>query len=286
MVLSCIKGKILAAEHIIISTHSSPDGDAIGSETALALAIKKLNKNVLIVNQDEVPAAFKFLEKHVEFKNPNIISNMDSALIIALDVSDVLKMGPDVGTFIDSIHNKEIVFVSHHKPTKVESDCPYIISEAASSTGEIIYSLIKDELNVKIDTKTAEAIYTAIVSDTRSFRYSRTTAYSHRIAAELLELGIDAEGIQTKVYGSNTPGQIRVLGYMLQNFKQSKSKKIAYSFIPMDILNNNKTSAQDTKSFINQLLTIKGVEVAVLFRQDTENKIKVSIRSKGAYSMD
>jgi len=286
MSLSGIKDKILSAQNIIITTHASPDGDAIGSETALALALKKLGKEVTIINQDQTPSSLNFLESYAELMSPKTAKLFDSAVIIMVDVNDLDKIGSDVKAFVESISEKEILFISHHKTKHVEPGCAYMISDTASSTGEIIYNLIKDELEIAVDIKTAEAIYTAIISDTKSFRYSRTTSSSHRIAAELLELGIDAERIQSEVFGSSSVGQLKTLGCMLQDIKTTKSGKIAYVFIPYDTLKEHDVCAAQTKGFVNHLLTIKGVEVAALFRQDVDNKIKVSLRSKGNYPIE
>lgn len=286
MSLSCIKERILSAQNIIITTHASPDGDAIGSETALALALNKLNKTVKIINHDQTPPSLKFLESYAEFSPILNIEKTDSALVIIVDVNDLSKIGSDVKELIDSIPSKEVLFISHHKTKAFEPACSYMISESASSTGEIIYNLIKEELGIKIDKITAEAIYTAIISDTKSFRYSRTTSHSHRIAAELIELGIDAEKVQSEVFGSNSLGQLRTLGCMLQDITVTNSGKIAYVFIPYKTMQEHDVCAAQTKGFVNHLLTIKGIEIAILFRQDSDNKIKVSIRSKGNYPLE
>lgn len=286
MSLSCIKDKILSVQNIVITTHASPDGDAIGSEAALSLALKKLNKDVIIVNHDITPHSLKFLESYTEFYSPAHAKTMDKALVIMVDVNDLSKIGADARSYIENISNREMFFISHHKTKALEPGCSYMISESASSTGEIIYDLIKDELGIKLDLRTAEAVYTAIISDTKSFRYSRTTSRSHRIAAELLELGIDAERIQSEVFGSNSLGQLKTLGCMLQDIKMTKSGKVAYVYVPYTTLKEHDVCAAQTKGFVNHLLTIKGVEVAVLFRQDSDNKIKVSIRSKGNYPIE
>jgi len=286
MSLNCIKEKIVSSKNIIISTHSAPDGDAIGSETALAIILKKMNKNVVIVNQDPTPLPLSFLEDHAKFNYPSTAPKTEEALVIIVDVNDLSKIGEQTKEYIDGIKNKDIIFISHHRTKSVENGCSYLINETASSTGEIIYSLIKEELNMDIDIKTAEAIYTAIISDTKSFRYSRTTSYSHRIAAELIELGIDAEKIQSEVFGSNSLGQLKTLGCMLRDIELTKSGKVAYVYIPYSTLNDNEVCAAHTKGFVNHLLTIKGVNIAVLFRESPDKSIKVSIRSKGIHPIE
>ncbi len=285
MQLCDLRTKILnSSSPIIISTHQNPDGDALGSEIALTYSLRKMGKEVILVNQDRTPGAFKFLEQYEKIKAiPEIVDLPKKALVILVDVHDLDTTGPEMKKLIGSIQDKEILFVNHHSPKYFESDCGYILFDYASSTGEIIYRFIKDELNFALDKAIAECIYTAIISDTRSFRYSKTTAYSHQIASELLEYGIQAEKIQLEVFGSNNLNQMHVLGITLQNTRLAESGKIAYTYIPFEAMTQYSLSPNETKGFINHLLTIKGVEIAVLLRQDGKEQIKVSMRSKGNY---
>ena len=287
MQLSDLSSKILNNPlPVIISTHQTPDGDALGSEIALAHCLKKLGKEVILVNQDRTPPAFKFLEKYERIRSVSeIIPVPDKALVVIVDAHDIDTIGTDIKELINTVKEKEIFFMNHHSPKYFEPNYSYILFEAASSTGEIIYRLITNELKVPLDKVTAECVYTAIISDTRSFRYSKTTSYTHQIAADLLEYGIQAEKIQLEVFGSNNLRQIHTLGFALENTKLSESGKIAYTYIPFEVMTQNNISPNDTKGFINHLLTIKGVEIAVLLRQDSKEKIKVSLRSQGNYSI-
>ena len=275
-----------AKEPIIISTHCCMDGDAIGSEIALAHALRAKGKKVSILNQDVLPEQFKFLEQYFELFAIEEINKKDDITVVIVDANDLNKLGETVKyLLVEELNVKEFIFIDHHNPKVKIPNAEYFISEQASSTGEIIYKLISEEFELKIDTVLAEAIYTAIVCDTRSFRYSRTNAYSHQIASDLIKLGIEPEKIQTELFGCNTIGQINLLGHVLSNAKLSKNKKIAYAYIPVEKFAEHNALPSDTKGFINNLLTIKDVEVAVLFRQDTKDSIKVSIRSKGTYNI-
>jgi phosphoesterase RecJ-like protein len=262
------------------------DGDAIGSEIALAHALKKKGKKVSILNQDILPEQFKFLEHYFE---SFAIENMNKKLpvtAVIVDANDINKVGESVKSFLtNELKVQDTIFIDHHKPKQKDMKAKYFTLDDASSTGEIIYKLISEGFGLKIDSALAEAIYTAIVCDTRSFRYSRTNAYSHQIASDLIKLGIEPEKIQSELFGSNTLGQVKVLGYVLSNVKLTDNKKLAYAFIPIEELMENDVSPSDTKGFINNLLTIRDVEVAVLFRQDTKESIKVSLRSKGSYNI-
>jgi len=275
-----------AKEPIIISTHCCMDGDAIGSEIALAHALRTKGKQVSILNQDTLPEQFNFLQQHFDSFAIENVKKDESITVVIVDSNDLNKVGETVRYLLaDELNVQELVFIDHHNPKNKMPNAKYFISDQASSTGEIIYKLISEEFNLKIDTVLAESIYTAIVCDTRSFRYSRTNAYSHQIASDLIKLGIEPEKIQTELFGCNTVGQIHLLGYVLSNAKLSNNKKIAYAYIPVEKLTENQVLPSDTKGFINNLLTIKDVEVAVLFRQDRKDEIKVSIRSKGTYKI-
>jgi bifunctional oligoribonuclease and PAP phosphatase NrnA len=285
MQIKLIKETILQSQTpVIISTHQNPDGDALGSEVALAHALKKLGIDVTILNQDKTPIAFKFLEKNIKIHIPSkldIIPN--NALVIIVDAHDINIVGQDVKEIINKIPEKKILFINHHSPDILDDKLEYILQNSASSTGEIIYKIIKDHLNIVIDKEIAEAIYTAIISDTRSFRYSRTTSYSHQIASDLIEHGIKPEKIQLEVFGSNRLEQLQLLGYTLLNVKLSSNSKIAFTSIPLNIMEKYSALASETKGFVNHLLSIKGVEIAVLLREDSKDSVKISIRSKGNY---
>ena len=183
MQLSDLSSKILNNTlPVIISTHQTPDGDALGSEIALAHCLKKLGKEVILVNQDKTPFAFKFLEKYEKIKSTaEIIPVPDKAQVIIVDAHDIDTTGPDVKELINTVKDKEILFINHHSPKYFEPNYFYILFDAASSTGEIMYRLITEEFNIELDKIIAECIYTAIISDTRSFRYSKTS-YSCRPA--------------------------------------------------------------------------------------------------------
>ena len=284
MMFKDLSKKLLSInDPIIISTHCFMDGDAIGSIIALAHALKEKGKKVSILNQEVVPEQFKFLQQYFDSFALEDIKKGAPVTSIVVDSNDLNKVGSYIKAFLlDEIKVSELIFIDHHKPKHKIKNAEYYISESSSSTGEIIYRLITEGFELKIDTVLAEAIYTAIVCDTRSFRYSRTNAYSHQVASDLIKQGIEPEKIQTQLFGCNALEHVQLLGYALTNTKLSNGGKVAYTLIPLDKMQECKASSADTKGFINNLLTIKNIEVAVLFRQDKQNSIKVSIRSKGS----
>ncbi|MBN1115157.1 MAG: DHH family phosphoesterase [Oligoflexia bacterium] len=285
--LSDIRDLILKNDFpVFISAHAFPDGDALGSEVALAHALESINKNARIINRDSAPLPFSFLQKYHKFSSPENITIPESAFFIFLDVCETEKLGSDVVNIIGKVRDKKIIFIDHHRPKIYNEDFHYFINDDASCTGEIIFDLLTRELGIPLDQTIAEAIYTAIISDTRSFRYSKTTSKSHKIAASLIDSGIETEKIQQKVFSSNNINQIQLLGYVLSNTRLSENKKVAYVFLPHRVMSRYHLLPMETKGFINHLLTIKNVEIAVLLREDRPDHIKVSLRSKKPYPID
>jgi bifunctional oligoribonuclease and PAP phosphatase NrnA len=268
---------------LILSTHISPDGDGLGSEVALAAGLKNLNMDVSIFNQDAVPVPFLFLNEHFSIDCPGDHAVKAPSIFLLVDVNTIEKVGADIAMMISSHPDNEVYFIDHHEPSMYIDKAGYYIDENVSSTGEIIYKLLVEELKVDIDISMAESIYTAIISDTRSFRYSRTTSYSHYIAARLIEKGISPEQVQLKVFGSNTFQQMQMLGHILCNARVACDNRVAYTIVTKELMDRFNVTGSDTKGFINNLLTIRDIEIAVMFREESPLLFKVSMRSKGHY---
>lgn len=289
MFIKSLKEELNNKTNIFIITHSKPDGDGIGSSIALSHALKNNfnDKNICFLLDKELPEQFKFLSK---IYKPTLLNNINNiykeALILFIDTSELSRVEPKILDFINTIDKKSIFLIDHHIPNITNNTYKYLINERSSSTGEMIYTLIKNEFKIELNKDIAEAIYTSIICDTRSFKYARTTTTAHDIAKELMSYGINHENIQTNVFSSNSLDQIKILGYILNNTKLSRNGKIAYSCLPINIIREYNVKPEDTKSFINHLLTIKDVEISVLFREDEESKTKISIRSKGKLILD
>jgi bifunctional oligoribonuclease and PAP phosphatase NrnA len=271
--------------NIILVTHKKPDGDAIASLIAFHRILKKIKIKSEIFISESIPKNLNFLIKKSDTIKRKINSKYKSKqTIICLDLSDLSKLEEKTLKSIEKIKEKEFIFIDHHNAKKKEENSFYFTFPNASSTGEIIYDLIK-KIKIKVSKTIATLIYAAIVSDTRSFKYSKTTKKSHKIAEELISLGLNTEKIQTKIFSHKTLNQIKLLGYILLNTKLSKTQKIAYTSVNNRILKKYRIFPEETKGFVNNLLNIKTTEFGVLFREDTKGKFKVSIRSKGKYSL-
>jgi phosphoesterase RecJ-like protein len=136
-------------------------------------------------------------------------------------------------------------------------------------------------MRADIDSEMAMAIYVAIVTDTSSFRFKRTSPRSHLIAAELLQKGISPEDVYQHIYARDSFAKIRLFGHVLENIKTSSDERIAWLTIPRDVRRRYQATIEDTEAFVNQLTLIEGVDIGMLFREEDDGRIKVSVRGNG-----
>lgn len=258
---------------ILVSVHKSPDGDALGSQLALILALEKLGKSVVGQNLDPVPETYRFLPGSERILTGNTVAGRYDAVVV-LD-SDP----PRTGLFDRACPAEICINIDHHVTNPLQWPLTWL-EVGASATGEMMYELIQ-KLRVSIDPAIALCLYTAIFTDTGSFRYSNTNAKSMRIAAEMVEKGADPWVVTENVYESFAYRRLKLLGAVLEGMERSEDGRVAWIVVTEELYRRNSATAEDTDHFVNFVRSIKGVEVAVLFRQTGENQYKISLRSKG-----
>jgi phosphoesterase RecJ-like protein len=151
----------------------------------------------------------------------------------------------------------------------------------ASSIGELLYHLFAELALTKLNKDVATGLYVSIMTDTNSFMYSRTTPLAHRIAAEMIELGVNPEEIYQAIYSAKEVSHLHLLGNMLQNVQVTRDTKVAWLQMDLALRKKHRASADDTQSFMNLLLLIKDAEVVCFFREEDDGTIRISMRSKG-----
>ncbi len=268
-----IKKALQECSAILISVHKNPDGDALGSQLALMLALKKMGKSVTAHNLDPVPEIYRFLPHAGSIQTGSKVEGKYDGCIV-LDADP-----PRAGLFGASVPAGVLINIDHHITNS--SVWPHTwLDPSASATGEMVYRLIC-ELGVPIDRDIALCLYTAIFTDTGSFRYSNTSPESMKIAARLLEAGADPWLVTENVYESFAFRRLKLLGHILAAMERSEDGRIAWVVVTDDLYRATGTTAEDTDNFINFVRSAKGVEVAVLFRQTGDREYKISMRSKG-----
>ncbi|MFH0839176.1 MAG: bifunctional oligoribonuclease/PAP phosphatase NrnA [Candidatus Omnitrophota bacterium] len=261
----------------LISSHINPEGDAIGSQLALASLLKRLHKKVYILN-DDASRQFGFLSKKgMILHGSNKKLRFDAAVV--LDCPLLSRVGT-VERFIQTA--KILLNIDHHISNEYFGTTNWV-DPHASCVGELIYELF-DALGVSLTRREALNIYVAILTDTGSFRYSNTTSKTHYIVSELLKHNIKPHIIFEKVYGNTTLSYITFLNKILSTLK--KEGKIAYIALDEDLTKLGGNLTERLEDFINYPRALKGVKVAMLFRKIGKNRVKVSFRSKGDFDVN
>lgn len=271
--MNLAKEKILQSKKICIASHVQPDGDNLGSMLALGLALKKINKEVYMVQTDPVPVDFMFLPGSKEIKELKNYDNID--LFIALDSSDEERLG----------HNKElieksdfVINIDHHISNTNYGDIN-IVDSKSGSTAELIFKMIK-LLEIEIDKDIGTCIYTGISTDTGNFMYENTRPETHLVAAELLEIGIDKKSINLNIYQNKSLEKTKLFIKTLENLEIYLDNRVAIVQVTRDILSETGAKMEDTNGIISFIRDIENIEVAIMLKEFGENEVKVSMRSK------
>lgn len=266
----------------VLTTHVNPDGDGLGSELALARFLVKLGKTVSIVNHSPTPDNYRWLDPTgtiVPFLPERDRDKLLAAdCIVILDTNQPERVR-SLQPFLAQSTSHKIVIDHHLDPHPFADE--YLIDAAATSTGEIIYGLIAAIDPSLLDREIAQALYTAIMTDTGSFRFPRTRPETHEIAARLLSCGVDPTDVYVAVYENWTPGRMRLLGEILDSMTTAYDGQLAYVVCTQQMFKQTGTSEVETDSFTTYPMSIQGVRVGILFNE-LRDGVKISFRSKGA----
>lgn len=273
--------RIQNANSIVLSTHRECDGDGLGSQIALYHALRKLGKNVRVLNVDAVPPKYSFLEYSgfLEIYEGPHKPLQDCDLVLVFDTNDYRQLG----RLYEQIrtHAKEVIFIDHHPPLE-EGPSPTagsVIDTAAASTGEIVYDIIR-ALHVEFDLLIARALYTSIAFDTQVFRYIRNSPRSHLIAAELLKFPVKPEEVHQKLFCSHTVEKVKFLSMALGKIEYHHEGRLAVLHIHARDLIDHGLTTEETRDVIDTVMNIESLKIAILFREDEKDSYKVSLRSK------
>lgn len=265
---------IAEAGGIAIFPHVSADGDAIGSSLALALALKNSGKNVVVYLEENIPTVYRFLPGtgFARFYNDQDVG-MD--INIALDTGDVARLGGRGEAFFKAPCT---INIDHHV-TNTRFALFNFVDDLSASTGEIVYALLK-KLRLEIDKDIATCLYTAISTDTGGFRYSNTTADTHRIASELLSSGIDIGELSQRIYDNTTYTKLKLTQKSIELLELHEKEKLAVVAISQADLSLAGARDEDCDGIVNIGRSIEGVEVSILVKEKAADEIRVNLRSK------
>lgn len=268
-----IRRIILKAHTIAISGHVNPDGDSIGSMLALGLAFEGMGKRVYMLCRDPIPLNYRALpgadrivretDKHVD-------------LAIAVDCSIIDLLGKNIRVFKKA---KSILEIDHHEFRKAFGNIQFI-DYGVSSVGELVYMLLK-KMDIKMTREIAENILTSIIVETNLFKLPNVRPLAFKVCAELLKTGVDFSKLVDTVYGPKTKESMMLSAACLLKAKFLKGDRIIWSTITKKDLKLAGARDYEADAIANEMNSMKGVEIAVLFREKNSRVLRVGLRSKG-----
>lgn len=273
---------LLEHDSFVLTSHIRPDGDAIGSVLAMGAWLKKLGKKVMMVMSDPAPKNLAWLTKGQDILVFNesyrqIERIVDADAILVVDTNGKHRLG-DLAKAISKSDSPTFIVDHHPNPEKWLQN--RYVDTTASSTGEMLFRLFQCKPEVKIDEHMAKSLYTAIMTDTGSFKYNSVTPDVHLAVAEILKQGeINPEPIHNLIFKSKTPGSIRLFGKVMQGLKLAYDDQLAYIRVTVEMLHETETTTDHTDGFVEHLLNIEGVKAAVIFTEVAQS-VKMSFRSQ------
>jgi phosphoesterase RecJ-like protein len=271
----------------LLTTHVNPDGDGIGSEVGLALWLGGAGKTVRIVNDSALPAAFGFLARHLPIETfaPELAERRftEADALVALDTGNRQRIGR-LAPLLER-HPIAVAVVDHHVSQVRGFGQVNVIEPDAAATGEIVYELI-GEGGGALTPEIAEALYVALMTDTGSFRYSNTDARAHRMAADLLQHGLDPQRLHAQVHSHASPARMRFFGEVLSGLELLGEGRIVVLEATPEQFQRHGLAGADTDGLVDLPRGVAGAEVVVLFSEVEPGKVKVSMRSTGRVEID
>lgn len=267
MMLSEAAAFLREHDDYIVLTHRYPDGDTLGSAYALFYALKAIGKRSKVICGDNIPKKYSYITDKVAFEE------FAPQCILAVDVADTKLLGS-----IEKKYKDKVDLCIDHHGSNVRYAKNLFLEETAAA-GEIIYNLIK-ELGVEVDKNIAECLYTAISTDTGCFKYSNTTSQTLRIAADLLDIGIDKSTINYLMFECRSKAKIMLESLVLESLRFDCDGKCASVFVTSDMIEKSGADDNDLDGMASIPRTIEGVLCGITFRS-SDNGFKISVRTNG-----
>lgn len=289
--IEVVQDLLASPQRVVIVGHKNPDGDAIGSCLGLSYFLTSLGHKTTVIMPNDFPNFLKWMpgveevviyEKEID-KSSELIEEAD--LVFTLDFNSLDRVG-DLQQILEKTTAK-FVMIDHHQQPADYAVATYS-NVKMSSTCEMVYHFMdalgqSDRLSKEI----AVNLYTGIMTDTGSFRFSSTSPTTHRVAAKLIEAGAESAIINQNIYDTNSPERMKLLGVALNNLNILPEYHTAYITLTQKELDDNNFKKGDTEGFVNYALSVDGVDFAVIFIENKQESIvKISLRSKGDFSVN
>lgn len=276
-----------AANRIALITHVNADGDGAGSEAAIAAWLHSIGKTVHITNPTIFPETYRYLVDpaivvdYTDGRAGGIIRQAD--LVMVLDTGEPKR----TGRHMDDVVKRPVAVLDHHPASQPGFRGVVYLDPTACATGELVYDLFQVAGYVQDwPQRIAEAIYTAITTDTGSFRFSNTTPRAHAIVGEMIARGVDPELMYRRLYGTVPMRRIQLLRSALDNLQADHELPLTWLSVTRDAMAESNATSEDLEGLVEYARSIEGTELAILFRETSDGATKISFRSNGAIDVN
>ena len=261
-------------ERFVLTSHARPDGDAVGSALACCQVLRSMGKQANVVLSDGVPGIYRPLPfSESVLRTPEQAPDAETAILLECD--SVQRTG------LAGLDHHYLINIDHHATARRFADVNWIDPNACS-TAEMIFSLAR-KAGVDVSPEMATCLYTAVLADTGSFCFHGTTERTFMLAQELVRCGADPVRIAHDVYFSNPLSKMRLLGAALGTLQHEGS--LVWMHVDRAAMQRCHAGEEDCEGLVNYALAIGGVEVALFFREQSDGRFRVSLRSKGAVNV-
>jgi len=267
-------------KRFLISSHTNMEGDALGSQLGFYFLVKKLGKQAYMIDEEGAPCGYEFMPAMDKIRSyKSNLKGLKFDCFVTLDCSDLKRTGE---VYLLNAVNKPVLNIDHHISNVNFGEVNWV-DPKASSASEMVFQLYK-KMKVALDKDTALALYVGIMTDTGSFRFNNTSNVTHTVTGELLNYGIDVAGIYKNIYGNIPLSDLKLLTRILPNMKTALNDKIVWFEVSKQLLKKQKGIFFDlSETLLTFARTLKGLEVAILFRENLTpgREVRVNFRSQG-----
>lgn len=260
---------LLHADNILILMHRSPDGDAVGSGYALAYALRKAGKKVMPVCSDDIPPKYSYITNSLSMQE------FEPAYIVTVDLADTQLFGDKLIQYKEKVN----VCIDHH-PSNTGYAEYGIVDGNAGACAQIVKKII-NAMNIPIDKNIANAVFTAIATDTGCFKYSNADAESYQMAAEMIAYGADSFFINRLMFDTKSRSRLELERLALNSLKYYNNEQIAVIFITKEMLEKSGADDNDTEGISGIPRQIEGVKIGITIREKDNCNFRISVRSAG-----
>jgi phosphoesterase RecJ-like protein len=268
--IDAVLSSIAKAEHLLVTAHARPDGDAIGGLLACWMMLQRMGKRADMALSDRVPCIYQSLPCAAQIRHcSRLEGDYDTVILLECDGID--------RTRLEGLENRLLINIDHHTSGRAFAHVNWIDSNACA-VAELVYQLA-GAAGIEITPDMATCLYTAVLSDTGSFCYEGTDANTFELARNLVRHGADPVLIAQEVYFSNPAAKILLLGAALANLQHDGG--LAWLWVTESDMDRTGATEEDCEGIVNYAIGIRGIEVAVFLRELRDHHVRLSLRSKG-----